>query len=42
MKIKQMIIDLYNKNFDFVIEVKENEFLPKKNRKDGIALWIEV
>ena len=27
---KQMIIDLYNKNFDFVITLKENELLPKK------------
>ena len=27
---KKMIIDLYNKNFDFVISFKENEFLPAK------------
>jgi two-component system, OmpR family, osmolarity sensor histidine kinase EnvZ len=26
----QMIIDLYNKNFDLIIEKKENEILPKK------------
>jgi two-component system osmolarity sensor histidine kinase EnvZ len=31
---KQLVIDLYNKNFDFVIIFKENKFLPKKkNRK---------
>ena len=31
---KQMILDLYHKNFDFLVEVKEGEFLPaKKNRK---------
>ena len=27
---QQMIINLYNKNFDFVITLRENEFLPKK------------
>ena len=27
---KQMIIDLYNKNFDFAVTLKENEFLPQK------------
>ena len=27
---KQMIIDLYNKNFDFVISFKESEILPTK------------
>ena len=27
---QQMIINLYNKNFDFVITLKENEFLPTK------------
>ena len=27
---KQLIIDLYNKNFDFVITLKENEILPKQ------------
>jgi len=27
---KQMIVDLYNKNFDFIIALKKNEFLPKK------------
>jgi len=27
---KKMIIDLYNKNFDFVIILKENEILPEK------------
>lgn len=27
---KQMIINLYNKNFDFVIAFKENELLPKQ------------
>jgi len=26
----QMIIDLYNKNFDLIVEKKENEILPKK------------
>ena len=30
---KQMIIDLYNKNFDFVIAFKENEILPEKKRE---------
>ena len=31
---QQMIINLYNKNFDFVIALKENELLPeKKNGK---------
>ena len=31
---QQIIINLYNKNFDFVITLKENELLPeKKNRK---------
>ena len=29
-KNKLMIIDLYNKNFDFVITLKENELLPEK------------
>ena len=27
---KQMILDLYHKNFDFLVEVKESEFLPAK------------
>ena len=27
---KQMIVDLYNKNFDFVVSLKENELLPVK------------
>ena len=27
---QQMIIDIYNKNFDFLISLKKNEFLPKK------------
>ena len=27
---QQMIINLYNKNFDFVITLKENELLPEK------------
>ena len=27
---RQMIIDLYNKNFDFVVSLKENEILPQK------------
>jgi len=27
---QQMIINLYNKNFDFVITLRENEFLPTK------------
>ena len=27
---KQMIIDFYNKNFDFVVSLKENELLPEK------------
>ena len=26
---KQMILDLYNKNFDFVVRLKENEIFPK-------------
>jgi len=30
MGSKQTIINLYNKNFDFVISFKENELLPKK------------
>ena len=30
---QKMIIDLYNKNFDFVVTFKKNELLPKK--KDG-------
>ena len=29
-KHKQMIIDLYNKNFDFVVSLKENELMPVK------------
>ena len=29
-KQRQMIIDLYHKNFDFVVNLKENELLPKK------------
>ena len=33
----QMIIDLYNKNFDFAVTLKENELLPQKKPKDGIA-----
>ena len=41
-KQRQMIIDLYNKNFDFVVTLKENEFLPEKKWKDGLVLWIEV
>ena len=28
--VKQSIINLYNKNFDFVISLKENELLPAK------------
>ena len=40
--LKQTIINLYNQNFDFVITLKENELLPKKKRKDGIAQWTEV
>tara|TARA_Y100001960_G_C14701477_1_gene841862 strand:- start:260 stop:1576 length:1317 start_codon:yes stop_codon:yes gene_type:complete len=28
---KQMILDLYNKNFDFVVTLKKNELLPKKS-----------
>ena len=27
---QQMILDLYNKNFDFVVALKENEYLPKE------------
>ena len=27
---KQMILDLYNKNFDFVVTLKEKELLPQK------------
>ena len=27
---QKMILDLYNKNFDFVVTYKENEFLPKE------------
>tara|TARA_B100000029_G_scaffold501760_1_gene575776 strand:+ start:381 stop:1697 length:1317 start_codon:yes stop_codon:yes gene_type:complete len=27
---KQMILDLYNENFDFVVTLKENELLPQK------------
>ena len=27
---KQMILDLYHKNFDFLVEVKESEFLPAR------------
>jgi len=27
---KQLIVDLYNKNFDFVVTLKENEVLPSK------------
>jgi len=30
---KRMIIDLYNKNFDFVIALRENELLPKKKKE---------
>ena len=30
---KQTIIDLYNKNFDFVVSFKQNEFLPEKLEK---------
>jgi len=29
-KDQQMILDLYNKNFDFVVTFKENELLPEK------------
>ena len=29
-KDKQMILDLYNKNFDFAVTLKENELLPKE------------
>ena len=39
---KRMIIDLYNKNFDFVIVLRENELLPKKKRKDGLVPLIEA
>jgi len=28
-KNREMIVDLYNKNFDFLVTVKENEILPK-------------
>ena len=28
--VQQMVINLYNKNFDFVITLKENELLPEK------------
>ena len=42
MKQKQTIIDFYNKNFDFVVTLKENEIFPEKKQKDGIAQWIEV
>lgn len=28
---KQIILDLYNKNFDFAVTLKENEILPKKS-----------
>ena len=30
---KQLIIDLYNKNFDLVVSFKENELLPKKKKE---------
>ena len=30
---KRLIIDLYNKNFDFVIALRENELLPKKKKE---------
>ena len=29
-KNRKMIMDLYNKNFDFVVTLKENKALPKK------------
>ena len=32
-KHKQTILDLYNKNFDFVVTLKENELLPKKSEE---------
>ena len=28
-KNKKIVLDLYNKNFDFVVAFKENEFLPE-------------
>jgi two-component system osmolarity sensor histidine kinase EnvZ len=31
VKQKQSILSLYNNNFDFVVAVKENQLLPKKN-----------
>ena len=37
----QMIIDLYNKNFDFYISFEESQLF-KKKWKDGLVLWIEV
>ena len=30
---KHIILDLYNKNFDFVVTLKENEILPKDNEE---------
>ena len=38
---KNFIIDIYNKNFDFVVRFKENRSF-KEKLKDGIAQWIEV
>ena len=40
--VKQTIINLYNKNFDFVIAFKEDELLPVKKRKGGLVLLIEA
>ena len=39
---QQMIINLYNKNFDFVITLRENEFLPTKKQSGGLVLLIEA
>ena len=30
---RQMVVDLYNENFDFVIRFKENEVLPQKSKE---------
>ena len=35
---QQMIINLYNKNFDFVITLRENEFLPTKKAERWFSL----
>ena len=39
---QEMIINLYNKNFDFVIVFKENELVPTKKQNDGLVLLIEA